>query len=78
MTSSAPAGPLCVADEEVVDRAAARLRHETAQAQYGGLRDPHAAFGLAAVLDELAQHGHDLAALRGGHRRCTSGPPPPC
>jgi hypothetical protein len=34
------------------------------------------AFGLAAVLDELARHRRDLAALRGGHRCCTSGSPP--
>jgi hypothetical protein len=28
------------ADQELIDRAATRLRHETAQAQYAGLRDP--------------------------------------
>ena len=33
------------ADQELIDRAAARLRHETAQAQYAGLRDPQVAFG---------------------------------
>jgi hypothetical protein len=48
------------ADEELLDRAAARLRHETAQAQYAGLRDPQVAFGLALVLDELARHLRDL------------------
>jgi hypothetical protein len=39
-------------DQDLIDRAAARLRHETAQAQYAGLRDPQVAFGFAAVLDE--------------------------
>ena len=33
------------ADQELIDRAAARLRHETAQAQYAALRDPQVAFG---------------------------------
>ena len=48
------------ADQDVIDRAAARLRHETAQAQYAGLRDPQVAFGFAAVLDELSRHLRDL------------------
>jgi hypothetical protein len=53
------------ADQEVIDRAAARLRHETAQDQYRGLRDPQVAFGFAAVLDELSRHLRDLdEALR--------------
>jgi hypothetical protein len=54
------------ADQDIIDRAAARLRHETAQAQYAGLRDPQVAFGFAAVLDELSRHLRDLdEALRG-------------
>jgi hypothetical protein len=53
------------ADQNLVDRAAARLRHETAQAQYAGLEDPQVAFGFAAVLDELSPHLRDLdEALR--------------
>ena len=32
-------------EQDVIDRAAARLRHETAQARYAGLRDPQVAFG---------------------------------
>jgi hypothetical protein len=40
------------ADQDVIDRAAARLRHETAQDQYHGRRDPQVAFGLCALLDE--------------------------
>jgi hypothetical protein len=54
------------ADQDVIDRAAARLRHETAQDQYRGLRDPQVAFGLAAVLDELSRH---LRALDDSQRR---------
>ena len=41
-------------------RAAARLRHEAAQDQYRGLRDPQVAFGLASILDELSRHLRDL------------------
>jgi hypothetical protein len=53
------------ADQDLIDRAAARLRHETAQDQYRGLRDPQVAFGFAAVLDELSRHLRDLdEALR--------------
>ena len=53
------------ADQEVIDRAAARLRHETAQDQYRGLGDPQVAFGLASILDELSRHLRDLdGALR--------------
>jgi hypothetical protein len=48
------------ADQEVIDRAAVRLRHETAQDQYRGLRDPQVAFGLCALLDELSRHLRDL------------------
>ena len=53
------------ADQDLLDRAAARLRHETAQDQYRGLHDPQVAFGLAAILDELSRHFRDLdEALR--------------
>jgi hypothetical protein len=53
------------ADQDVIDSAAARLRHETAQDQYRGLRDPQVAFGLASILDELSRHLRDLdEALR--------------
>jgi hypothetical protein len=38
------------ADQELIDLAASRLRHETAQDPYRGLRDPHVAFGLASIL----------------------------
>ena len=48
------------ADQNVIDHAAARLRHETAQDQYRGLRDPQVAFGLASILDELSRHLRDL------------------
>jgi CO/xanthine dehydrogenase Mo-binding subunit len=48
------------ADQATIDRAAARLRHETAQDQYRGLRDPQVAFGLAAILDELSRHLRDI------------------
>jgi hypothetical protein len=61
---NAPAGPLR-ADQDIIDQAAARLRHETAQDQYRGLSDPEVAFGLAAILDELSRHFRDLdEALR--------------
>jgi hypothetical protein len=54
------------ADQELIDLAAARLRHETAQDQYRGLHDPEVAFGFAAVLDELSRHlrGFDDALRR--------------
>jgi adenylosuccinate lyase len=53
------------ADQNVIDQAAARLRHETAQTQYRGLRNPQVAFGLAAILDELSRHLRNLdEALR--------------
>ena len=57
-------GPLCVADEQIVDRAT--LRGCGKKPRSGALRRaprPPVAFGLAAVLDELARHLHDLAAL---------------
>jgi hypothetical protein len=47
-------------DQELIDRAAARLRHDTAQDQYRGLRNPQVAFGMAAILDELSRHLRDL------------------
>jgi hypothetical protein len=53
------------ADQDVIDRATARLRHEAAQDQYRGLRGPQVAFGFAAVLDELSRHLRNLdEALR--------------
>jgi hypothetical protein len=53
------------ADQTTIGRAAARLRHETAQAQYANLRNPEVAFGLASILDELSRHLRDLdEALR--------------
>jgi hypothetical protein len=48
------------ADQDIIDRAAARLRHDTAQDQYRGLRDPQVAFGLCALLDELSRHLRDI------------------
>ena len=48
------------ADQDVIDGAAARLRHKTAQDQYLGRRDPQVAFGLCALLDELARHLRDV------------------
>jgi hypothetical protein len=48
------------ADRDIIDRAAAWLRHEAAQDQYRGLRDPQVAFGLASILDELSRHLRDL------------------
>jgi hypothetical protein len=53
------------ADQDLIAQAAARLRHETAQAQYAGQRHPQVAFGFAAMLDELSRHLRDLdEALR--------------
>ena len=48
------------ADQDVIDRAAAWLRHKTAQDQYLGRRDPQVAFGLCALLDELSRHVRDV------------------
>jgi hypothetical protein len=47
------------ADQDVINDAAARLRHEAAQDQYRGLRNPHVGFGLCALLNELARHLRD-------------------
>ena len=47
-------------DQALINSAAARLRHATTQAQYGGLRDPAGGFGFAAVLDELPRHLRDV------------------
>jgi hypothetical protein len=53
------------ADQNVIDQAAARLRHDAAQDQYRGFRDPQVAFGVASILDELSRHLRDLdEALR--------------
>jgi hypothetical protein len=35
--------------QDVIDRAVARLRHQTAQDQYRGRPDPQVAFGLRAA-----------------------------
>jgi hypothetical protein len=52
-------------DQDIIHRPLARVRHETAQAQYANLRKPEVAFGLAAILDELSRHLRDLdEALR--------------
>ena len=56
------------------DDAAARLGQQAITAAYGGTERMAVAFRLALILDGLARHLRDLAALRGGHRRCRSGP----
>jgi hypothetical protein len=48
------------ADQDVINQAAARLRHATAQDRYAGLCRPEVAFGLCALLDELSRHLGDL------------------
>jgi hypothetical protein len=48
------------ADRQVIEQAAAQLRHGAILAGYAGLPDKHLAFGLALVLDELARHVRDL------------------
>jgi hypothetical protein len=48
------------ADRQVIEQAAAQLRHGAIVAGYAGLPDKHLAFGLALVLDELARHVRDL------------------
>jgi hypothetical protein len=48
------------ADQDVIDQAAARLRHEAAQDQYRGQRNPQVAYGLCALLDELSRHLRDI------------------
>jgi hypothetical protein len=50
------------ADRQVIEQAAAQLRHGAILAGYAGLPDKHYAFALALVLDELARHLRDLTA----------------
>ena len=45
------------ADQGVIDRAAARLRHETAQAQYAGLRAPQVAFSRRGAEGPVLANG---------------------
>jgi HEAT repeat protein len=48
------------ADQALIDQAARFLRHHAIQSQYAGLQRQEVAFGLAAILDELARHLPDL------------------
>jgi HEAT repeat protein len=48
------------ADQALIDQAAQFLRHHAIQSQYAGLQRQEVAFGLAAILDELARHLPDL------------------
>ncbi len=48
------------ADRDVVERAAAHLRGLAIADGYAGWPGQHLAFGLAAVLDEIARHVRDL------------------
>jgi hypothetical protein len=48
------------ADRQVIQQAAAQLRHGAIMAGYAGLPHMHLAFALALVLDELALHVRDL------------------
>ena len=52
------------ADQEIVSRAAAWLRHDAIQTGYQGLNHPEYAFGLASILDELALRLADDERLR--------------
>lgn len=47
-------------DREVVVRAAAQVRRVAIADGYAGRPGQHVAFGLAAVLDEIARHVRDL------------------
>jgi hypothetical protein len=49
-----------MADRELVDQAAAELRHRAISDAYSGLEGKFVAFGLALILDELARHLRDL------------------
>ncbi|MCE3554500.1 hypothetical protein LWC33_23960 [Pseudonocardia sp. RS11V-5] len=42
------------ADRELIDQAAARLRHLAVQDEYRGRRYPEHAYGLASILDTIA------------------------
>ena len=48
------------ADRDVVERAAEHLRGLAIADGYAGSPGQHLAFGLAAVLDEIARHVRDL------------------
>jgi hypothetical protein len=48
------------ADRQVIEQAAAQLRHGAIVAGYAGLPRRELAFALALVLDELARHVRDL------------------
>ena len=48
------------ADQQLVEQAAARLRHRAILAAYAGLERKELAFTLALILDELARHLRDL------------------
>ncbi|MFC5949367.1 hypothetical protein ACFQH9_13915 [Pseudonocardia lutea] len=52
------------ADQEIIGRAAAWLRHDAVHAQYAGLTHPEYAFGLASLLDEIALRAGDDEHLR--------------
>ena len=43
------------ADQQLVEQAAARLRHRAIRAAYAGLERKELAFTLALILDELAR-----------------------
>jgi hypothetical protein len=57
------------ADQDLLDRTAARLRHETAQDQYAGLRDPQVAFGFAAILTSAKAVGRETPGVQFAGRR---------
>ena len=48
------------ADEAVLDRAAAWLRHDAIQQQFAGFQHQERAFAVASLLDELARHLNDI------------------
>jgi hypothetical protein len=48
------------ADQQLVEQAAAHLRHRAILAAYAGLERKELAFALALILDELARHLRDL------------------
>ena len=62
------------ADQALVKRAAAHLRHQAILDGYAGLQNKHVAFALALVLDEVARHVRELRpevreqAVRGARR----------
>ena len=48
------------ADRQVIEQAAAQLRHGAIRAGYAGMEGQHYAFAFALILDELALHLRDL------------------